>query len=217
MNYPEYPKINSLFMRDSKTKKFTNEFAEEEFSIIQNWDVFEKIDGTNIRIFYIPKTDDKEAFIHINGRTNNAQVPVLLYETILKKFPVEIFIEKFGDTSVTLFGEGVGGNIQSGLYGPDYDIVLFDIRIGNFWLKYDDVRGIADCFNVPVVEKIESHEINSINQIQDFVQTKPFSFFGKIRGADCISEGVVCKASLGLLNRSGKRIIFKLKVKDFMR
>lgn len=210
LKYPEYPKINSLYMRDSKTKKFTKEFACPEFGLINSWKVYEKIDGTNIRVFYIPATEEKEAYLYINGRTNNAEVPSGLMDFLINKFNVNQFIENFGSKPVCFFGEGIGKKIQSSLYGDDFDFILFDIKIGEYWLDYINIVGIANIFQLKVVTPIFLN--GTLSEIEEYVKfTNPNSMLN----SSVAAEGVVCHPLSQLFDRKGNRVMFKLKVKDF--
>ena len=54
MQPPMYPKIKSLFKRDEKTFKFTDEYSCPEFELLKGlrWVATEKVDGTNIRVIF---------------------------------------------------------------------------------------------------------------------------------------------------------------------
>lgn len=213
MKFPEYHKIHSLFYRDEKTHKFTEQYSKEEFDLIKYWQVFEKINGTNIRIVYTPKTEEKESSLYIGGRTNNAQIAADVYDYLKNKFPLEKFIEQFQDAPAILFGEAYGGHIQkeNTPYSKELGFVLFDVSIGKWWLERDKARDIANFFDIPMVPIIE--EKMQLQDIIDLVKSKPNSIFGEPN--DFVMEGIVCRPFPLLLDRAGKMIIFKLKVKDF--
>jgi len=48
----KYPKINTIWKRDesNKFKIIEGDFSKQEFANIKNWQITEKIDGTNIRL-----------------------------------------------------------------------------------------------------------------------------------------------------------------------
>ena len=105
----EYHKIETLFERDEKTKKlvegkYRNETV--EFLKVNKWQFTEKIDGTNIRVYW---DGHKVSFY---GRTDKAQIPADLVNRLNELFGGEaneqIFEQKFGETEVTLVGEGYG-------------------------------------------------------------------------------------------------------------
>ena len=105
----KYPKINSLFKRQgagytkeelknltpeqkANKRKFTNEYACQEFQNVTNWLVTEKINGMNIRI-HCKKVMQVEGFkwqISFSGRTDNAQLPPKLLAYMQDHFKPEL-------------------------------------------------------------------------------------------------------------------------------
>ena len=204
----EYHKIQSIFKRDEKTHKFIEgEWSLPEFYYLRDnqWTMTEKIDGTNIRIGWIPGVGKK-----IGGRTDNAQIPTFLLTRLEELFPDELLLTLFRDTAVTLYGEGYGAKIQKG--GGNYiadgcDFILFDVMIGDWWLERSNVEDIARKLNIDVVPIIGEGTIdNAIKRIKYGVK----STFG-----DFMAEGLVLKPSVELFARNGKRIVTKIKHKDF--
>ena len=205
----KYPKINTIWKRD-KENKFTiieGDHSLEEFKEISKWDVTEKIDGTNIRITY---TENR---INFDGRTDNAEIPVPLLEHLHNTFTPELMQKVFGtdaDLHVQLFGEGYGPKIQSGsAYRKDSGFILFDIKIGDWWLLRDAVEDIATKLNIPCVPYIGYMDVESI---VDYVKARPES----IAAEDYkLMEGVVCRTKSMMLSRNGTPIMWKLKVRDY--
>lgn len=206
----QYPKIETIFERDTQGSKkliegkFRNESV--EFLKFNRWDFTEKIDGTNIRVHW----DGHQ--VEFAGRTDRAQIPQDLANYLSRTFgsneAEELFEQKFGETEVILFGEGYGPKIQNGgAYRDSVSFILFDVLIGDIWLKREAVEDIARCFAVDVVPIIFS---GTLQEGVDFVKTKPKSTFGT---ADM--EGLVARPSVELKDRRGNRIIVKIKVKDF--
>ena len=85
----EYQKINSYYRRDERSKKFTGEAAKEEFKLINHWEIYEKIDGTNIRVIYTPAEEDTPDHIYFGGRTNNADINANLMDYLRRTFTIE--------------------------------------------------------------------------------------------------------------------------------
>jgi len=212
----EYHKINGLYKRFTegplrgqfKDGRDGNlpEFARDEFLYLFNnyWVGTEKIDGTNIRMYY------NGLSVEIKGRTDKAQIPSFLQEKLDNM--IIPFDDVFGDEEVTLYGEGYGARIQKG--GGNYisdgvDFILFDVRIGNWWLKRKDVQEIAEklCMKtVPVVFK---------GTLSDAKKLVKDGFQSVIAEKECQAEGLVLTPIGDFLDRSGKRIITKLKTKDY--
>lgn len=207
----EYHKIETLFERDLEgTKKliegkFRNECI--EYIADLQWTFTEKIDGTNVRVHW---DGHKVSF---GGRTDNAQMPMPLMERLKELFEgntnEELFEQKFGETEVTFYGEGYGGKIQSGsLYKPTQDFILFDVLIGDTWLKREDVENIAESFNLDIVPIVLK---GTIAEAVKYVKTKPNSPIGI--GKE--SEGLVGTPNARLTDFRGNRIIVKIKACDF--
>ena len=206
----EYHKIETLFEREEKTKKLIEgKFRNEAIEFLKDnkWQFTEKIDGTNIRIYW---DGHKVSFY---GRTERAQIPADLVNRLNELFGgevnEEIFEQKFGETEVMLVGEGYGEKIQKGgLYRKGQDFILFDVMIGNNWQPRESVEEIAKSFGIEVVPIVLE---GTIQDGIDFVKQKPKSKFGT---AD--SEGLVGRTKVELQTRTGKRAIVKIKVSDFV-
>lgn len=206
----EYHKIETLFERDVNGSKkliegkFRNEAV--EFLANNNWVFTEKIDGTNIRIHW----DGHK--VEFAGRTDRAQIPMPLMDYLNNTFgsieAEELFEQKFGESDVILFGEGYGPKIQNGgAYRDDVSFILFDVQIGDTWLKRESVEDIARTFGIDVVPIIFT---GSLQQAVDYVKTKPKSTIGTAN-----MEGLVGRPAVEMRDRMGKRVIVKIKVCDF--
>lgn len=203
----EYHKIQSIFKRDSNTNKLIQgswTLPEFEYLALNNWVYTEKVDGTNIRVTW---ENGKFTF---GGRTDNAQIPATLINKLNLIFPPlkEHFRVKFSDGPVTLYGEGYSPKIQNGHgYKAEVDFVLFDIRIGPWWLQRADVEDIADSFELDVVPIIGTGSLyTAISKVSQGI----ISEWG-----DFISEGIVARPATELNTRGGQRLIVKIKHKDF--
>jgi hypothetical protein len=209
----KYHKIQSVYKRDPATnmRTFLDEYSTPEIEYLakNDWTFTEKIDGTNIRIEW-----DGE-LVTIGGRTDAAQIPTFLLTRLNELFPVTKLAKVFPpvegeETAVTLHGEGFGVKIQKrgALYLPDgVDFILFDIRIGHWWLKRDAVASLAaelGCLVVPEMGK------GTIADAVDVVFSGLWSALG-----DCEAEGLVLRPAVEMLGRGGRRIITKLKAQDF--
>lgn len=209
----EYTKIETIFERDMEgTKKliegkFRNDTV--EYLKENRWIGTEKIDGTNIGIVW----DGHK--VSYQGRTERAQIPAHLMNKLIEMFGgtvnEELFEQKFGEMQVILFGEGYGAKIQKGggNYRSDVSFILFDVYLPeqNLWLKRDAIEDIAKTFGVDVVPIV--YEGNIAGAVE-FVKGKPKSTIGT---ADM--EGIVCKPTVDMLDRMGRRLVVKIKVCDF--
>jgi hypothetical protein len=203
-----YQKIQGPFKRHvdgpDRNKVIPWMWACHEFQLLADvpWTWTEKVDGTNIRVIW---DGHKPVF---GGRTDNAQIPAKLVQYLTSTFTEELLEQNFGGQPVTLYGEGYGAGIQSGgLYRPDQAFILFDVRISDWWLRPMDVAMIAgdlgiqsvpDFGDVPLTEMIRQVAVKKLES-------------ELAEGVD--AEGLVGTCG-GLLDRSGTRIIVKLKTKD---
>ena len=206
----EYNKIDTLYKRDMEGSKrlLEGEFRNPTVEYLKDniWTFTEKIDGTNIRIYW-----DGHA-VTFGGRTDRAQIPTHLLDYLLATFKTneaeQIFEEKFGETPVILFGEGYGPKIQSGGdYRSDVSFILFDVFIAGNYQPRESVEDIARSFGIDVVPIIFE---GTIQQGVDFVKTHPNSTIGTAK-----MEGLVGRPKIEMRDRCGKRVIFKIKWEDF--
>lgn len=205
MTASEYPKINSIFKRDERGDFILGEWSKPEFEYLSlnKWVFTEKIDGTNIRVIWDAETQT----VKFGGKTDNAQIPVFLYDKLQEMFPVAKFLN-IG--SMCMYGEGYGRKIQKAgsSYIPDgVSFILFDVRIGFWWLRRDSIKEIAERMGINVVPVVGE------GNIYDAISMVRHGYKSQI--ADCQAEGVVLRPRVDLLERSGQRIITKIKTKDF--
>ncbi|MEO0447817.1 MAG: RNA ligase family protein [Verrucomicrobiota bacterium] len=207
----EYHKIQTVFKRDPDTKfksLLEGGYSLPEFAFLaQNqWVYTEKVDGTNIRIQWTG-TD-----VRFEGKTDQAQLPSPLVRRLQDLFlpQKERFQNQFPEGNVCFYGEGYGPKIQKvgSLYRQDQDFVLFDIRIGPWWLQRPDIEAIASKFGLRVVPILGE---GTLPQLVDQVRTGFDSTWGAFP-----AEGIVARPKLELTSRNGSRIITKLKHRDFL-
>jgi len=214
-----YHKINTIFKREQfkNNALIIGDWSEPEFEFLQNneWEFTEKVDGTNIRIQF--NTDGN---ITIAGKTDRADIPKFLYEKLASIFLTSKFQESMkasfstmGDGSypeVCLYGEGYGSKIQKEGYlynRPDTDFVLFDIKVGEWWLQRNDVEAIARFLSIPIVPVVGRGSLHdAITLVRDGMKSAWGNF---------TSEGVIAYPVVPLRKRNGERIITKIKTRDF--
>lgn len=205
----EYHKIDTVFMRNPDDKFKTlleGEYACDEFRYLANnpWTFTEKVDGTNIRVMI------DGGVVRFGGKTDDAQIPAFLVAKLQAKFLTikELLADSFPD-GACLYGEGYGAKIQKGggLYRQDQDFVLFDVKVGDWWLKREDVSAVALKFGCDVVPVIGA------GTLPEMVEMVRGGF--RSRWGDFTAEGVVARPAVELKTRAGHRIITKLKYRDF--
>ena len=236
MMMSEYEKIETLFDRDPKTfKVIEGKIRLSEFLIIWSWHITEKIDGTNVRIWFRSLYEEGKVvvkantalpsyrrIIDINGRTENAQMPTFLMNYLQRLFTVEKFQAAFPDLKpemdVVLYGEGYGPRIQKGggNYRKDVSFRLFDVKVDKWWLEPDNIESVAEKMGVKTVPSLDNV---TIEQAVKLVKSNPFSQVALAEGGnpDTRMEGIVARTVPLLLRRNGSRLMWKLKRKDFDR
>ena len=217
----EYQKINTLFKRDSNNVIMPDAWADPMFEYLANtkWEATEKVDGTNIRIIITPPAiEDTPVGVAFRGRTDAAQIPGHLLKRLEELFPVDKMTEQFNPAgrplkdTIVLYGEGYGEKIQSGgrYTKGGADFILFDIRVGDWWLLRDKVEGIASVLGIEVVPLV------GYMTIPEAIEYVRRGFTSMIAADPTLpAEGLVLKTPMGLLDRTGHRIVAKVKTVDF--
>lgn len=212
----EYHKIETPFERDmcGSKKLILNKFRNPAVEALKDftWIWTEKIDGTNIRIIW----DGHR--VSFGGRTEKSLIPTDLFNFLNEYFGgsanEEIFEQMFGEKEVVLYGEGYGNRIQKTGYQylpNSVCFILFDVMVGRIFLDRSSCKNIAAAFNI---EAVPISFIGSINEAIEFVKSKPTSKIAVDK--NLVIEGVVGTPQYPFLDRSGNRIITKIKVCDFV-
>ena len=204
----EYHKIQTMFKRDMENKKklLEGQWSLPEFEYLANnlWEFTEKVDGTNIRVML------QNGAVTFGGKTDNASIPAPLVARLQERFlpQTDKMTELFSE-GVCLYGEGYGPKIQKGggNYRQDQDFVLFDVRVGDWWLKRTDVVKIATELGLDVVPVIGSGTLfDAMIRVRNGM---------KSQWGDFAAEGIVARPAVELKSRNGQRIITKIKTVDF--
>ena len=209
----QYTKINTVFKRDEKTKKIIEDnYSIPAFEFLKDnkWIFTEKVDGTNVRVMW------NGTSVVFGGKSDDAQMPIHLltalqglFEGTVKR---QLFIKQFGSepTQTCLYGEGYGAKIQKGggNYKPDgASFVLFDVKIGDWWLERENIEEIAKNMNIQVVPIIgEGTLAEAVAMTRQGI---------KSQWGDFTAEGIVARPKIELIARNGDRIITKIKHRDF--
>ena len=203
----KYHKINTVFKRDMEKKGhplIAGDWSCPEFKYLANnrWCFTEKIHGMNVRVMI-------DNGITFGGRTDDAQIPAKLGTRLNELFlpRAKQLIEMF-PLEACLYGEGYGPKINNGGgYRIDQDFILFDVRVGGWWLQRKDVEEVATKLNIDVVPVIG---YGTLNDAVDLAWRGITSKFG-----DFQAEGIVARPVTELKTRSGARVIAKIKCGDF--
>jgi len=208
----EYHKIQSIYKRHTEGQKKgqfkIGEWARPAIGYLApcEWEWTEKVDGMNMRIEMRDMGDGALRY-NVGGKTDRANIPGDLMEYIHGLGLRELLPEKF-DGPVTLYGEGYGAGIQrGGGYRQDKAFVLFDIKVGEWWLEREAVESIAATLGLDVVPVLGR---GTLHEAMAFVAAG----FESRWGPGFEPEGLVCRPMVRLSMDDGKRIIVKIKGKD---
>ena len=97
-----------------------------------------------------------------------------------------------------------GGN-----YGPTQDFVLFDVKIGEWWLERPNIEDIATKLGLRVAPIIGEGTLLEMVELARKGITSQWGNFA--------AEGIVARPKCELRTRNGERIITKIKTCDFVR
>ena len=172
------------------------------------------------------------------GRTDRAQVPDHLLQFLEQTYTVDTMLPALekakGAEGAIFYMEGYGYKIQEGgnYCGKSVSTRLFDVFImdmngpaartlpgenqsaGGWWLEPEQVKGIASKIGVETVPYLGKM---STEEIVEIVKGKPTSIVADTEGGNKAyqMEGIVARTIPLLLRRTGERIIWKLKGRDF--
>jgi len=226
----EYHKINTIYKRDMANKKrlIEGDWSTPEFEYLQHnkWEFTEKVDGTNIRVKITRVANS--CWVEYGGRTDAANIPPHLTEHLEETFPTygpyrrDLMRPAFGKrhmdlldwmltknlTDVVLYGEGFGPKIQQGeKYGDAVKFVLFDVKVGDWWLDRAGVEDVAKALDIPVVPVLG---YGTLHDAVHWVKGDMGSKYGYFE-----AEGIVARPTVPMYTRKGERIIAKIKCRDF--
>ena len=195
------------------------------------YDENNNVNGVTFSVGYKGKTDDANMPKHLDEylRTNYPLEKVLyalnLKETILID---EFQNHKWGTLNdktgvftpdhtrvpelYTIYGEGYGMKIQKGgNYIPDgVGFIVFDVKVNNIYLLREAREEIASKLGAPSVPYMGQF---TIDEAIEFVRKGFKSTIAANK--DYLAEGLVLTTPLGLKDRMGNRIIFKVKTCDW--
>jgi hypothetical protein len=201
-------------------------FSNPAFGSVTNWLVTEKVDGMNIRVVFKPygwSDDPSDPDLQFYGRTDRAQLPGDLLAHLQETITVPNLLAAFdydlnwalGDDDkyawqhgVVLYGEGYGPGIQKAghAYGGTKRFILFDVKVGDSWLDWDDVVDVAQNLgidHVPVLARNATLDV-----------AKACVGGTRLLSDPAHVEGIVARAEPQLFDKWGQRVMFKYKVRD---
>ena len=211
----KYHKINTIYKRAMElpdSPVVEGLWVSPEIEMLKDiaWTGTEKIDGTNVRIIFDGTT------VEVKGKSDKSSMPDFLRADIEAMFSVDGMVKAFPDIpedgAICLYGEGYGKRIQQGgNYIPDKtSFILFDVRVGSWWLTREAVEGIAETLGIQVVPIVGEF---TLEEAVEFVRKGFTSLVA--HNKEYPAEGLILKPKVDLLTRGAQRIIVKIKTGDF--
>ena len=115
-----------------------------------------------------------------------------------------------GGETVYVYGELYGQGVQKEINYGQKDFIIFDIKVGNSWLTWDEVNYMAEKFGLPVVPELGR------GTLQEMLEISP-EFVCPLSPTGDRSEGLVIKplTDADMMLPTGSRPIVKNKSKAF--
>lgn len=175
--------------------------------------------------------------VEYKGKTDNAQIPPKLLEYLKETYPENVVLSALGlspfitvdewpehkwtnindiPKKYTIYGEGYGAKIQgcgSNYLKDSVSFIGFDVKVDDIYLlkeNRDDIFNKMNCPTVPFIGQF------TIAEAIEFVK-KGFKSRVAKANPEFLAEGLVLTTPIGLKNRNGERIIFKLKTCDWVK
>ena len=161
-----------------------------------------------------PLISDKDKIV-IRGRTEKSDISLEVMEKMEQLIKTDKVFKVFeideNRPDAIIFGEMISHKINSGgkyfKEGKGYNFVVFDINVGGTWLTRTAVEEICKKLELPIVPVRGN---GTISEAIEIVKQGMKSVYG-----DFIAEGLVLRPKFELKTRMGRRIITKVKYKDF--
>lgn len=199
--------------------KMDASYRNPELTYLQDnhWTYKRKLDGENIRIYW----NGEQALW--NGKTNRFNCSADFQNYMNETFIEEIFEEKFGrDKEVYIYGEKMGPKTQSNELELDKDeLVIFDVEIDGTFLGEENIKQVADYFSVKsVYDYMPEEDLHDdlLDAYGDPLEMELLHLIDAVAdGLFSNWEGIVCTPACNVKDHNGKRIIVKIKNKDYNR
>ncbi len=169
--------------------------------------------------YALEKVHGTSAFIKWEqGKPINFHAGCVSHDKFIQLFDeakLTALFESMGHEHVKVHGEAYGGKVQgmSSTYGPHVNFIVFDIRVGHFWLSVLDMEKVAQTLGFEVVpyRRIPT-TIEALDQARDEPSEVAFR---RGCGSDKKREGVVLRPLIELTKNNGRRIIVKHRIYEY--
>ena len=250
-----YQKINTIFKRDANNVIMPyDEFAVPELEWLRNckFDAEEKIDGMNIRIEvtreFIKSDIGNNIGIKWNvtykGKTDNAQIPKMLYAYLTTELTEDKVLSALGLTKEMYVTDELMQEKTWSVLNTQFNVYELDetkipkrytlygegfgagIQSGGYYRKDNSFIGfdvkVDDMYLLrenrdEIFNKLGVDIVPFVGKftIDEAIEYVKKGFNSNIAEETHLAEGLVLRTPMGLKTRKGERIIFKVKTCDF--
>lgn len=250
-----YQKINTIFKRDANNVIMPyDEFAVPELEWLRDckFDAEEKVDGTNTRIEvtreFIKSDIGNNIGIKWNvtykGKTDNAQIPKLLYAYLTTELTEDKVLSALGLTKEMYVTDELMQEKTWSVLNTQFNVYELDetkipkrytlygegfgagIQSGGYYRKDNSFIGfdvkVDDMYLLrenrdEIFNKLGVDIVPFVGKftIDEAIEYVKKGFNSNIAEETHLAEGLVLRTPMGLKTRKGERIIFKVKTCDF--
>ena len=252
-----YQKINTIFKRDANNVIMPyDEFAVPELEWLRDckFDAEEKVDGTNTRIEvtreFIKSDIGNNIGIKWNvtykGKTDNAQIPKLLYAYLTTELTEDKVLSALGLTKEMYVTDELMQEKTWSVLNTQFNVYELDetkipkrytlygegfgagIQSGGYYRKDNSFIGfdvkVDDMYLLrenrdEIFNKLGVDIVPFVGKftIDEAIEYVKKGFNSNIAEEPHLAEGLVLRTPIGLQSRRGERIIFKVKTCDFQK
>lgn len=252
-----YQKINTIFKRDANNVIMPyDEFAVPELEWMRDckFDAEEKVDGTNTRIEVTREfiTSDIGNNIGIKwnvaykGKTDNAQIPKMLYAYLTTELTEDKVLNALGLTKEMYVTDELMQEKTWSVLNTQFNVYELDetkipkrytlygegfgagIQSGGYYRKDNSFIGfdvkVDDMYLLrenrdDIFKKLGVDIVPFMGTftVDEAIEFVKKGFNSKVAEEEHLAEGLVLRTPIGLQSRRGERIIFKVKTCDFQK
>ena len=252
-----YQKINTIFKRDANNVIMPyDEFAVPELEWLRDckFDAEEKVDGTNTRIEvtreFIKSDIGNNIGIKWNvaykGKTDNAQIPKMLYAYLTTELTEDKVLSALGLTKEMYVTDELMQEKTWSVLNTQFNVYELDetkipkrytlygegfgagIQSGGYYRKDNSFIGfdvkVDDMYLLrenrdEIFNKLGVDIVPFVGKftIDEAIEYVKKGFNSNIAEETHLAEGLVLRTPMGLKTRRGERIIFKIKTCDFQK
>jgi hypothetical protein len=184
-----------------------NLYKNQDILLFKRCFALEKVHGTSAHISF--HLEGNKLGFFSGGESHPKFVALFNQDQLLASF------QALGHSEVMVYGEAYGGK-QMGMretYGSDLCFIVFDVKVGDNWLRVRDMEQVARGLGLEVVPIVEvSTDLEALNEQRDAP-----SVVAQRRGCgnDKLREGVILRPLIEVTKNNGDRIIAKHKREAF--